>query len=805
MAWTPLRERITQLPLVLAGPILRHTAPNSVTVWVALQESRIVTLKIFDTNKNLLLIGSRTTIKLGNNLYIVAVTAQASENILLYGEDYLYNLEFGNEENLNSPGILNTEGSITEITYPPYNLPSFGLVPHDLKDLRLVHGSCRKPHGESLDAFPALDKMIKEALIQDPKKRPHQLFLTGDQIYADDVADALLFMLIDAGETLFGWSEKLPDVTNTEELQAGQRNYLATYTAGLTASITKLNKISNIAKSHLFTFSDFCTMYLFAWCDVLWPQPEDLPTFAEVNRNLPPLSSSEDLFLEELEDLKNFQTTLKQVRRALANIPTYMIFDDHEITDDWYLNMAWCDRVLSKPLGRRILQNGLLAYAICQAWGNTPAEFTDYKPGEALLKAAVGWFASQGQNPKYEQEITRRLGLPAITDIKNSHPRQLPHTDASLKWHYTVVGPEYEVIVLDTRTWRAFPGKDFDFPALLSEEGCDQQITKLAHPQNAKVTFVISPGPVVGIPFLETIQKTAKAFTEKFNSAAWGFDPEAWGLETTAFERLIVCLALRALPAKQSRVIILSGDVHYSFAASLKYAAIRPFQHSENINTELLAIQFTSSSFKNEVSGTGGSHSLHKKGFLPIEQINYLPKAEILGWENQEEKELEIGVMHVYVDHVPQCIPWIIKTNPAIVDLVQEGSWHKGLQIIKQPEWWYKVNFFLGKDEKAKEPEDTNSLQPESITAPLPGQNRKLPLEKYLAMAKNHRDYRGKWGAGKAVVGVNNIGEITFEVVDGKQTAVQTLWWRLQSWEKGKLLELFPLTRYEVPLEFDED
>lgn len=133
MAWTPLRERITQLPLLLAGPILRHTAPNSVTVWVALQESRIVTLKIFDTNKNLLLIGSRTTIKLGNNLYIVAVTAQASENILLYGEDYLYNLEFGNEENLNSPGILNTEGSITEITYPPYNLPSFGLVPHDLR------------------------------------------------------------------------------------------------------------------------------------------------------------------------------------------------------------------------------------------------------------------------------------------------------------------------------------------------------------------------------------------------------------------------------------------------------------------------------------------------------------------------------------------------------------------------------------------------------------------------------------------------------------------------------------------------
>ena len=35
MGWTPLRERINELPLVLAGPILRRTEPDSVTVWVA--------------------------------------------------------------------------------------------------------------------------------------------------------------------------------------------------------------------------------------------------------------------------------------------------------------------------------------------------------------------------------------------------------------------------------------------------------------------------------------------------------------------------------------------------------------------------------------------------------------------------------------------------------------------------------------------------------------------------------------------------------------------------------------------------
>lgn len=106
---------------------MRHTAPNSVTVWVALKQSRIVTLKILDTNKTLLLTGSKVTIKLGMYLYVVAVTARTNENILQYGENYLYDLEFGNEENISHLGILSTEGSITEIIYPPMICPVLGL------------------------------------------------------------------------------------------------------------------------------------------------------------------------------------------------------------------------------------------------------------------------------------------------------------------------------------------------------------------------------------------------------------------------------------------------------------------------------------------------------------------------------------------------------------------------------------------------------------------------------------------------------------------------------------------------------
>ncbi|GAB1545262.1 hypothetical protein NUACC21_79380 [Scytonema sp. NUACC21] len=835
MTWTSVKERLNKLPLVLAGPILRRTDSHSVTVWLALKESRTVTLKIFDICNKLLFTGSQTTIRVGINLHIVAVTAKTSSNVLIYGENYLYDLDFGNEATLNQPGILTLDGSIKDIIYPQYELPSFALVPNNLNNLRIIHGSCRKPHGESLDALATLDKIIREALEEDPKKRPHQLFLTGDQIYVDDVADSLLFMLVDAAETLLGWKESLPSVNKIEELNPGQRNNLATHIAGLTASLGKFNKISTLAKSHLFTLGEFLAMYLFTWSDVLWSQSEDMPAFEDVYPNLPKVGRGKSLFEEEVNCLQEFRTTLKEVRRALANIPTYMIFDDHEMTDDWFLNMAWCSRVLKQPLGKRVLQNGSLAYALCQGWGNTPDQFENGKPGFALLKATEAWSNSLGTNPQYEQEIAQCMGLPTLAEIEETQPRQIPQKPNSLKWHYTVRGPGFEVIVLDTRTWRGFPGeKDFHFPALLSREGFDEQISKVPRPDDTKVTIVVSPSPVIGLPFLETVQKIAKNMAEKLGTAAWGFDPEAWGLEETAIERLLARLALRALPNQKSRVIFLSGDVHYSFAARLQYSATRPFQSSPNVETrhgssvdgasadvmsanvpspdgaslQMVIAQFTSSSLKNEAKGFGGSHSLHKKGFVPFAIANNLPTVEILGWENPENKGLEIGNVYTFIDQsIDQgihCLPLILQGSPARVNLVNERSFLRALQINKKPEWWYRIDFLSASSEEIDEPQNSHKVKSNSVKAPLPGQDRKQPLEEYLAMAKNYRDYTSNKTTGKEIVGLNNIGEITFEFIDGQEIAVQTLWWRLESWEKDKLLEPFPLTRCEVSLNFED-
>lgn len=156
------------------------------------------------------------------------------------------------------------------------------------------------------------------------------------------------------------------------------------------------------------------------------------------------------------------------------------------------------------------------------------------------------------------------------------------------------------------------------------------------------------------------------------------------------------------------------------------------------------------------------------------------------------------------MDNTIQSVPWRIKGSPAVINLVEERIWHTALKITEKPEWLYRIDFLLAKYEKFTEPPGSRPVEAISIIAPLPGQARKEFLEKYLAIAKNDRDFRGKWGHGKQIVGVNNIGEITFELIDGKEIAVQTLWWRLESWEKDKLLEPFPLTRCEVSLVFDD-
>lgn len=208
--------KIEEWPLVLVGPILRNTEAHRVTVWIALKELRSLCLEIYETENEgatigkLVLAGKQDTVKLGQHLYIAAVTAtEIEENLLLQGgKIYAYNIYFNGDRNStcqstssiledkvnpnpkNRPSLIDDlQNSIYCLSYFDHQLPTFALPPDNLDQLKVIHGSCRKPHGGGKDTLPCIDNLIGE-YAHSATERPHQLFMTGDQIY-DDVADPI--------------------------------------------------------------------------------------------------------------------------------------------------------------------------------------------------------------------------------------------------------------------------------------------------------------------------------------------------------------------------------------------------------------------------------------------------------------------------------------------------------------------------------------------------------------------------------------------------------------------------------------
>ena len=126
---------------------------------------------------------------------------------------------------------------------------------------------------------------------------------------------------------------------------------------------------SQTARNHLLSFGEFAAMYLIAWNVENWP--ENYTTeFNQVDSQ----TDKKRVHLE-IEQLEKARRGMPAIRRVLANVPTYMICDDHEITDDWNITREWLEQVRTSACGRQIIANGLAAYWAFQAWGNNPHLF----------------------------------------------------------------------------------------------------------------------------------------------------------------------------------------------------------------------------------------------------------------------------------------------------------------------------------------------------------------------------------------------------------------------------------------------
>lgn len=766
------------LPLVLAGPVVRRVDERFASFWIALCRPATVTAHVWPgiqrsqdvgrvvSSDPVAATGSAPTVGFGENLFVAVVTARAPASFRP-GAVFSYDLSFVPDDgpstasHLKSEGLLDDEAAAARLTgvgsaaplhlalgYRPGQLPSFVTPADDLLDLRLAHASCRNPMGNGPDAMGFLDGEV-EAHLEDAANRFQQLFLTGDQIYADDVPRSLFPQIAALGAELVGGAgERLPVAGQDRPLTLGnfptqRRLRLVREEAGLSTTD---------GHCHLLGFGEFVAAHLVAWSTRVW---RALATEAEVyvpaagsevaglltdweachpsRPGEPAIESwrrketvagegeTEPAFQRDVNRVRVYRASVGKAARLLANCATYMIFDDHEVTDDWNLNKRWRNRVVVRPLGRAILRNGLMAYTVCQAWGNDPRAFTrpdlsifdplgglpqpapgtpvwavkDTEPDELtndgkLLKLTHDAFAGSGPFPAGGvADLDKLLGL--------NDPDTASGTGDKAVFHYTVDGPKHRVVVLDTRTHRSYRGEGVSPPNLLGPT-LDAHLPNGPFVGDQNLLVVVVPVPVLGPTLIHDIVQPVAALVQDVMVDVTGkesHDPCSPGAPLTGAEKRDVEGWNGDEPAMEAfldrlrtyrSVVLLSGDVHFASSAVLDYWA------KTGADPVARIVQLTSSGARNQ----GPSVLRPLVRALPFGQgLLRGEPVERLAWKGEAAVDIPDGT------HIPPGRRARMLRKPA---LVPAAGWPEGTTTTSPPDWRWRARLLRDERRRAELP-----------------------------------------------------------------------------------------------------
>lgn len=551
------------LPGIVCGPVVRRLTRTQVSIWLATVAPDPITLTVREVGGSAASSVTATPARVGSQLWMTVITADAPAGQFTAGRTYEYELTAPWEA---------ARGTIpwAELALPGHALPTFLAPPDAIGDLRLMHTSCRKPHGNGRDALALAMDELGRRFDTNPPPQPHLLVLSGDQIYADEVGHAVISRIVRIAADLIGIDET--DVFGDPPIIAGRGP--ATRAFGLTGSTA----------NHLWTFGEFVALYLLMWSPTLWPTIR--PPYPSAGP-LPPLdvdpSVSESEWNDELANVELFVEVLADVRRVLANVATLMIFDDHEVTDDWNIDHAWVATVYGNPLGRRVVTNGLLAYLVCQHWGNRPDRFDGASTAERRVLTEMEDAAASGVS--HADAVPLLLGVPIAAPPAPPPARALRDLTAPGTVRYDVTlddsdGWPARIVLLDERTAREYPS-DQSLGARISIDGLAAQLPPPASP--VPLTIVVAASPVLGTYVYEdVIQPLLRVLQGQ--AGVRRADNEPWTTVPANFQDLLARLAAH------HAVLVLSGDVHYGFTS----AATR----IDATQTSRVA-QFTSSGAKN--------------------------------------------------------------------------------------------------------------------------------------------------------------------------------------------------------------
>ncbi|MFE9993617.1 alkaline phosphatase D family protein [Streptomyces avermitilis] len=241
-----------------------------------------------------------------------------------------------------------------------------------------------------------------------------------------------------------------------------------------------------------------------------------------------------------------------EIRWLLSTVPSCMIFDDHDIVDDWNTSAAWLAEMRATPWWRERLMGGLMSYWVYQHLGNlSPAELAD-DPLYAAVRAT-----------------------PDGTDVLRAYSAQADADPASVRWSYRRDFGRVRVLMLDTRAARVLDEQNRSMldpgeARWLREQAC-------ADPGSYDHLLIGTSLPWL-LPHLVHDAETWNAALCRGNRGArWTrfgerlrrrADLEHWAAFPESFEALAAVIAEAGAGADApATVCVLSGDVHHAYVA----------------------------------------------------------------------------------------------------------------------------------------------------------------------------------------------------------------------------------------------
>ncbi|WP_138733473.1 alkaline phosphatase D family protein [Modestobacter excelsi] len=248
-----------------------------------------------------------------------------------------------------------------------------------------------------------------------------------------------------------------------------------------------------------------------------------------------------------------------QVRWLLSNIPSSMVFDDHEMIDDWNTSAAWRAEVTPTDWWEKRITGGLTSYWVYQHLGNL-------SPNE--LAENDLWQAIQGSESRDAGPM-----LDAMAHQADTEPR-------SVRWSFVRHWGSARLIMLDSRAGRVLEEDDrkilddaeFDWVEAAMRNAVDDGVEHLLI--GTSLPWLL-PHSVHDLErWNETLSvrhagKPLGRLAEQLRQAA---DLEHWAAFGGSFERLgraLVSLGRGELGRPPATALVLSGDVHHAYAAEL--------------------------------------------------------------------------------------------------------------------------------------------------------------------------------------------------------------------------------------------